>query len=172
MTIQTLKIKGEKNYDYGSIGKPLGIVVCMFTFSFLRNVLCKTYLENRKIKYKYIDYTVYFLNEILVDKNIKNIENIKHDIKDKSKDLLSANEKFIKVTKNYLRKFGIIFNNNKGFDYKHHISCIDDFIKVSNEIKNFIDLFPIDKYKDEDIIFMNISFGFQIPMAIALCKRI
>ena len=143
-----------------------------FSYPNVRNVLCKTYLDNKKIKYKYVDYTVYFLNEILVDKNIKDIENIKHDIKDKSKDLLSANEKFIKVTKNYLSKFGIIFNNNKSFDYKHHITSIDDFIEVSNEIKSFTDLFPIDKYKDEDIIFMNISFGFQIPMAIALAKRI
>lgn len=143
-----------------------------FSYPNVRNILYKTYLEKKKVKYKYVDYTVYFLNEILIEKNIKNIENIKHDIKDKSKDLLSANERFIKATKKYLNKFGIIYNNNKGFDYKHNIIGIDDFIQVSNEIENFIDLFPIDKYKNEDIIFMNILYAFQIPMAISLSRRI
>lgn len=140
-----------------------------FSYPNIRNILCKTYLENKQVKYKYIDYTVYFLNEIL---NNKNIKKIKHDIKDTSKDLLSANEKFIKATNKYLNEFGIIYRNNKRFDYKHQITCIDDFVRVSNEIKKFIDLFPIDKYKDKDIIFMNISYGFQIPMTISLCKRI
>lgn len=143
-----------------------------FSYPNVRQVLCKTYLQNKKIKYKFTDFTTYFLNEILIDKNVKNIEKIKCDIKDKGKDLLKANEEFIKAVNNYLNKFGVIYNNNKGFGYKYHITGLDDLLKVSNEIKKLMDLFLLDKYKDDDIIFINISFGFQVPMAINISKRI
>lgn len=143
-----------------------------FSYPNVRHVLYKTYLQNKQFKYKFIDYTTYFLNEILVDKNVHNIEKIKHDIKDKNKDLLKANEKFIKSVNNYLNKFGIVYINNRGFDYKYHITGLDDFLKVSNDIREFTNLFPINKYEDDDIIFMNISFAFQLPMAINICKGI
>ena len=147
-----------------------------FSYPDIKNILYSTYLKNNKVNYKMYDYTDYFLNNLLVNANFEkfgeDIEKIKYDIKDSSKDLLSANHKFIEAVNKYLSQFGIIYQNNRGFNFQYPIKNIDDFIIVSNKIKNFIELFPLDDFHDKDIIFVNVSYGFQVPMAIALSNRI
>ena len=143
-----------------------------FNYPDIKNILYSTYLRQNKIKYKYFDYTDYLLNNIFINKNFsEDIDTIKENIKNSNMDLLKANNSFIKAINNYLDKFGIIYTG-RGFNYKYRITNISDFLKVGEKIEDFIDLFVIDQYNDGDIIFMNVSYGFQVPIAIALSKRI
>ena len=147
-----------------------------FSYPDIKNILYSTYLKNNSIRYKMYDYTDYFLNNMLVNDNLEklgyDIDKIKHDIKDKNKDLLEVNKKFIKAVNKYLEEFGINYINNHGFAYNYLIRNIDDLINVEKEISEFIDNFPLDNYKNNDIIFLNVSYGFQVPMALGLTKRI
>lgn len=147
-----------------------------FSYPDIKNILYSTYLKNNNIKYKMYDYTDCFLNEILVSDNFKDlgfdIQKIKHDIKNDENNLLEANSKFIRAVNNYLEQFGINYNNNRGFSYNYAIRDLDDFIGASESICDFTKLFKLDKYNPKDIIFMNVSYGFQVPMALGISKRI
>ena len=147
-----------------------------FNYPDIRNILYKTYLQENKIKYKFNDYTLYFLNKILINKNFTSlnidIEQIKKDIKSKDKSLLDANCRFMNAINLYLQKFGLSFSNNRGFNYLNSIITMDDLILTSDLISNFMKLFPIDNYNNNDIIFFNVTYGFQVPMAICISKRI
>lgn len=146
-----------------------------FNYPEIKNILYSSYLKENGIEYKNIDYTTFLLNNVLTNKNFKkiniDIDSIKQDIKNPKKDLLKVNEKFLKSTNKFLIQFGLNINNH-GFYYNNPIKDINDLIKTSNNIKKFINLFPLDEYKSKDIIFINVSYGFQIPMAINLSDRI
>lgn len=146
-----------------------------FGYPDINNVIRATYLKKKKYKYKLVDYVDYLINEIFtngnsIESNI-DIDQIKNDIKDKSKPLLEVNQQFIKYINMFLKKYHMNYDKN-GFLYEYPIKNVEDFITASNQIKEFINLFPINNYKEEDIIYINVMYGFQIPMAISLSDRI
>ncbi len=134
----------------------------------IRNLSLKNYLNNNHIKNIYIDFVDYLINDILCKNSL--IKNTIDDIRNEKINLLEANKKFLVEFNKFLNQYNLTFDRN--YSFKKIIKNIDDLINISKDISKFIDLFPIEKYKNDDIVFLGVQYGYQLPFAICYAKRI
>lgn len=134
----------------------------------VRNVLLKNYLDQKNVENVFVDLTDYFLNSIAIHDEA--LCSAMSQIRDSKIDLLEANQHFLKAFQDFLKPFHMSFHRQ--FSYDKKIQSMDDFLEVSRDIHSFVDLFPMENYQDQDIVFMEIPFGYQIPFAIRFAKKI
>jgi len=134
----------------------------------VRNLTLKSYLNRNHIKYKYVDLVDYLINDILY-KN-KKIKKTIDDIRSDNTDLLESNMLFLKEYNLFLEKYNLSFHRN--YSFNKIIKSIDDLIDASFDISKFIDLFKVDKYNNDDIIYLGVQYGYQLPFAICYAKKI